>query len=216
MPSLGRLHVLTDTTHQQRFSHAQLAQRAIRGGADVIQFRQKEGSIREKLRQARDVARICTEAQTPLLINDHLDIAQAVESSGVHLGQDDFPIADARHVLGDDAFIGATAATGTQARAAEGKGADYVGFGPVFTTDSKANPASVKGLDGLRAACEAVSIPVIAIAGLTPQRVRPCLASGAHGVAVLSGIACANNPAEATRRYREALNEALATHPLRS
>jgi thiamine-phosphate pyrophosphorylase len=207
---LGRLHVLTDTTRQERFSHAELARRALRGGASVVQFRQKSSPIRAKLRAARAVAHVCAEAGAPLVVNDHLDVAQAVGAAGVHLGQDDFPVATARRVLGPDALIGATATTPDQARAATDDGADYVGFGPVFSTNSKANPASVKGVEGLRAACRAVDRPVIAIAGVTPERVGPCLKAGAHGVAVLSGVACAEEPARAARRYRTALDEALA------
>ena len=207
---LGRLHVLTDTTRQERFSHAELARRALRGGAGVVQFRQKSSPIRAKLRAARAVAHVCAEAGAPLVVNDHLDVAQAVGAAGVHLGQDDFPVADARRVLGPDALIGATATTPNQARAASDDGADYVGFGPVFSTDSKADPASVKGVDGLRAACRAAGAPVVAIAGMTPERVGPCLKAGAHGVAVLGGVACANDPQQATCRYRTALDEALA------
>lgn len=206
---VARFHVLTNTARQQRFSHDELARRALRGGAGAVQFRQKTGAIREKLRAARDVAGACAEAEAPLLVNDHLDVAQAVGAAGVHLGQDDFPVAAARHVLGADALIGATATTAAQAREAEEAGADYVGFGPVFPTDSKADPASVKGPEVLRAACRAVSIPVIAIAGVTPERVPTCLGAGAHGVAVLSGVACTADPAQAARRYRDALDAAL-------
>lgn len=209
VPSIRRFHVLTDTTRQARFSHVELANRVLRGGAGAVQFRQKHGPIRAKLHAACSVARVCAEHTAPLLINDHLDIAQAVGAAGVHLGQDDFPIAEARRVLGDDAVIGATATTTAQAEAAEAAGASYIGFGPVFSTTSKKNPASVKGLDGLRAACEAVTIPVIAIAGITPERIPPCLEAGAHGVAVLSGITCADDPERATRRYRTALDAAV-------
>ena len=212
MPAIGRLHVLTDTTCQQRRTHAELAQRAVRGGADVVQFRQKDGTVREKLRAAHAAAEACAQADVPLLINDHVDIALAVDAAGVHLGQDDFPIAEARKVLGPGAVIGATATTAAQAQAAEADGASYVGFGPVFPTRSKANPASVKGLEGLSHACRATTLPVIAIAGITPERVSACLKAGAHGVAVLSGIAGADEPEQAARRYRTALQGALPTH----
>lgn len=210
--SFGRLHVLTDTARQERFSHADLAQCALRGGAGAVQFRQKTGTVREKLRAARAVVKVCNEYRVPLLVNDHLDVAQAVGAAGVHLGQDDFPITDARRVLGAGALIGATATTAAQAQAAEDAGASYVGFGPVFPTASKADPASVKGLEGLHAACEAVSVPVIAIAGITPKRVRGCVEAGAYGVAVLSGIACAKNPQRAAQRYHAALEDALSAH----
>ena len=206
-----RLHVLTDTARQERFSHAELARRALQGGVGAVQFRQKTGPIREKLRAAQAVADVCAEAGAPLLVNDHLDVAQATGAAGVHLGQEDFPVAAARHVLGAEALIGATATTAAQAQSAAAEGASYVGFGPLFPTDSKTNPASVKGTEGLRAACRAASVPVIAIAGITPARAKACLDAGAHGVAVLSGVACAADPEQAARRYRAALDNALHT-----
>ncbi len=206
---LGRLHVLTDFTLQQRFAHAALARLALQGGADVIQFRQKTGGIRHKLHAARAAAEVCANAGAPLLIDDHLDLALATGAAGVHLGQTDFPVAEARRLLGPDAVIGATATTAEQARRAEAEGASYIGFGPVFTTRSKANPARTKGLRGLEAVCEAVALPVIAIAGITPERVRPVLEAGAHGVAVLSAIACADDPQAATARFRQAIDAVL-------
>ena len=103
-------------------------------------------------------------------------------------------------------IVGATATTVRQAQEAEAAGADYVGFGPVYTTNSKASPARVKGLDGLAATCAAVSIPVIAIAGITPERVAPCLDAGAHGVAVMTAVSCAPDPLAAAAAFREALD----------
>lgn len=207
---IGRFHVLTDFHLQQQHSHAEIARQAIAGGADVIQFRQKRGGIRNKLIEAKRVQAVCADAGVPLIINDHIDVAQAIGAAGVHLGQDDFPIEDARHVLGPEAIIGATATTEDQARRSYESGADYIGFGPVFTTQSKFNRSSVKGLNGLAATCEAVPVPVIAIAGITSDRVQPTLEVGAHGVAVLSAVATADNPQDAAARIRAAIDEAVA------
>lgn len=206
--SIGRLHVITDFYLQQRISHAELAIQAIEGGADVIQFRQKRGGIRNKLIAARKLKVVCEEAGVPLIINDHLNIAQAL-GAGAHLGQDDFPLPEAREILGSEVVIGATATTAEQARQAYEEGADYIGFGPVFTTQSKFNRSSTKGVDGLAAACDAVPIPVIAIAGITSDRVQPALDAGAHGVAVLSAVATAESPKRATARIRAALDDAV-------
>lgn len=203
---VGRLHVLTNYHLQQRRSHAELARFAIRGGADSIQFRQKHGGIQNMLSEAHDVATVCRDTSTPLVINDRLDIAQAVEAQGVHLGQNDFPIDAAREVLGPKAIIGATATKAEQAVGAHEMGADYIGFGPVFPTTSKRNPKSVKGPEGLAEACEAVSIPVIAIGGVTHDRVRAALDAGAHGVAVMSAIVTANDPEQATAHFRAAID----------
>ncbi len=207
--TLGRLHVITDFHMQQRLSHADLARRAIRGGADSIQFRQKHGGIRNQLVAARNVQSVCTDASLPLIIDDRVDLALSVDAAGVHLGQRDLPISDARTVLGPERLIGATATTAGQAAAACDEGADYIGFGPVFPTSSKRNPKSVKGPDGLAAACEAVPVPVIAIGGITHDRVRTVLEAGAHGVAVLSAVATANDPERATARFRAAIDGTL-------
>lgn len=198
---IGRLHVITDYFFQQRWSHAELADFAIRGGADTIQFRQKHGSTPDRLAQAREVASVTTESETCLLINDDVVISLAVLSDGVHLGQGDLPLSVARKVLGSQATIGATATTLSQALRAEREGADYIGFGPVFTTRSKANPASVKGLSGLREVAAHVSIPVIAIAGIQPGHVRSILEAGAHGVAVMTAISLSSDPVEKTRHF---------------
>lgn len=206
---IGRLHVITDYHLQQRHSHATLARLAIRGGADSIQFRQKHGNIRNVLVAARTAKQACTESSLPLIIDDRVDVAQAVGAEGVHLGQRDFPIPDARRLVASEVVIGATCTTADQAKRAEDEGADYIGFGPVFETGSKRNPKTVKGLDGLRQATEAVSIPVIAIGGITHDRVRSILDAGAHGIAVLSAVATANQPDRATARFRAAIDGVL-------
>ena len=206
---IGRLHVLTDFHLQQDFQHAELAQLAIRGGADTIQFRQKHGGIQNKLIEARRVATVCSDASTPLIVDDRVDIAQAVGADGVHLGQEDFPVDAARAVLGDEVIIGATATKPHQVTEAYERGADYIGFGPVFPTTSKRNPKSVKGPEGLAKACESVPIPVIAIGGITHDRVRAALEAGAHGVAVLSAVATANDPEQATARFRASIDGVL-------
>ena len=207
--SIGRLHVLTDYHLQQDHSHADLARLAIRGGADTIQFRQKHGGIQNKLVEARRVAAVCIDASTPLIVDDRIDIAQAVDANGVHLGQEDFPVDAARSVLGSERIIGATATKSHQVAEAYERGADYIGFGPVFPTTSKRNPKSVKGPEGLADACEAAPIPVIAIGGVTHDRVRAALEAGAHGVAVLSAIATANDPERATARFRASIDGVL-------
>ncbi|MAQ93560.1 MAG: thiamine phosphate synthase [Rhodothermaceae bacterium] len=205
MPSIGRLHVLTDTDHQQRWSHAEIAAAAAAGGADAVQFRHKPGSPRERLRLLEPTVAACRTGNVQCLVDDHLDLALATGAAGVHLGESDLPVRHARRLadrLGKPFVIGATATTLDAARRAEAEGADYIGFGPVFPTSSKANPASVKGLDGLAETCAGVGIPVIAIAGITPARVGPCLDAGAWGVAVLSAVTMADDPTAATAIFR--------------
>ena len=204
---VGRLHVLTDFHFQQRLPHAELARRAAAGGADTVQFRHKTGTARDRLAGLRPTVAACRAAGVPCLVDDHLDLALAAGADGVHLGALDLPVADARAVLDrlGGGLVGATATTAEAAVAAEAAGADYVGFGPVFPTGSKANPASVKGLVGLERACAAVRVPVVAIAGVTPERVGPCLDAGAWGVAVMTAVTTAPDVAAAAARFREAV-----------
>ena len=205
---VGRLHVLTDFHFQQRRSHAEIARAAIAGGADTVQFRHKTGTARDRLANLVATAAACRQRGVPCLVDDHLDLALAVGADGVHLGAADLPVAAARAVAeraGLDLVIGATATTAEGARRAEADGADYVGFGPVFPTSSKASPASVKGLGGLAEACAAVSVPVVAIAGVTPERVGPCLDAGAWGVAVMTAVTTAPDPESAATAFREAI-----------
>ncbi len=202
--SIGKLHVLTDFYFQQRYTHAELASMAIDGGADVIQFRQKGGHIRDLLFAAETVATVCARANICLLVNDRVDVAIAVGANGVHLGQTDMPIEYAREVLGPDAVIGITASTLALALQAEQAGADYIGFGPVFKTRSKDNPLPEKGLESVLEVCNSVQIPVIGIAGITPGRVPDLIRVGAHGVAVMSAVSLADDPRKATQQFVKA------------
>lgn len=209
MPLIGRLHVLTDVHFQQRHSHSALAALAIAGGADTVQFRQKTGTVRDWRSGLVPTVAACLRAGVPLVVDDRLDLALAVGADGVHLGETDLPVADARHIVdahaGPTRLVGATATTAEAARAAEAAGADYIGFGPVFPTASKASPASVKGLRGLAEACAAVRIPVVAIAGITPERVAACLDAGTWGVAVMTAVTTAPDVTAAAARFRDAL-----------
>lgn len=206
-PPVGRLHILTDYHFQQRYPHAELAQMAIKGGADTIQFRQKKGLLRHILIEAERTKSVCTLSCVPLIIDDDLSIALAVDASGVHLGLSDMPVTAARRLLGPSRTIGATATTVEQAVAAENCGATYIGFGPVFPTRSKINPTSVKGIRGLSAVCKAVSIPVIAIAGIVPSRLAAVFDAGAHGVAVLSSVVLSPDPTSSTAQFREEIEK---------
>lgn len=207
---IGRFHVLTDFLFQQRYAHAEIARMAIEGGADVIQFRQKTGGIRHVLREAARTAEICRQQSVPFLVNDRVDVALACDACGVHLGQTDLPIRTARQILGVDAIIGGTATTVGQALRVQDDGADYVGFGPVFDTTSKRNPASVTGISSLAAVCSSLEIPVIAIAGITASRVQTVIEAGAHGIAVMTAVSTAEHPAAAAFDIRRALDAAVA------
>ena len=149
MKNIGELHVITDTACQTQFTHLQLAELAIKGGADTIQFRQKDGTTRELVEIAQQMQIICTQHNVPLIVNDRADIALAVKAKGAHFGQDDMPVAIGRKILSPESIIGASARTEEKILKAIAEGADYIGFGPIFQTSSKTDAEEPKGLERL-------------------------------------------------------------------
>src|SRR5512135_1663417 len=184
LKKIGRFHVLTDTCLQTRFSHEELAMLAISGGADTIQFRQKEGGTREMIGIAERMRELCKKAGVPFLVNDRVDVAIACRADGVHLGQDDFPIPVARRLLGDEAIIGGSAGNLDEARRCLLEGADYVGFGPVYGTTSKEDAGPAAGLDLLKQIVETIPLPIVAIGGITADNTLAVTRTGVHGIAV--------------------------------
>jgi thiamine-phosphate pyrophosphorylase len=206
-PPLGRLHVISDTTLQDRFSHVELTCLAAAGGADAVQFREKRPwTTRALIEVASEMRHALEGTSVGLVVDDRVDVALAAGVRAVHLGRDDLDVATARRVLGADALIGGTANSVAEALRVAGTDVDYLGVGPVFGTRSKANPAPPLGLEGVGAIVGAVSKPVIAIGSVTADRVGALLGTGAHGVAVLSAIVCQPDPVAAARGFREAID----------
>ncbi len=195
---IGRLHVLTDTVVQTRYTPAELAELAIRGGADTIQYRSKSADIRRMMREAGEVAEVCRRFGVPFLVNDRVDLCLAVGADGVHLGRDDMPVPVARKILGLERIIGATVRGREHLEAAERESADYVGLGPIFTTVSKEVGVAPLGLETIRTASRDARIPVIAIAGITQENVADVVLAGAYGVAVIGAVCCAEDVVAAT------------------
>ena len=206
-PPIGRLHVITDTALQDRFSHVELARLAAAGGADAVQFREKRPWPTRILVETATAMRRALEG-TPvcLVVDDRVDVALGAGARAVHLGRGDLDTATARRVLGIDGLIGGTANSLAEALRVAATDVDYLGVGPVFGTRSKANPAPPLGLDGFRGIVEAVPKPVIAIGSVTADRVTALLEAGAHGVAVISAVVSQSDPAAATREFREAID----------
>ena len=196
---IGRFHVITDMVLQTCYSHVELAGLAIAGGADTIQLREKGGSTREMIRAAEQMQTLCKKAGVSFIVNDRVDVAIASGADGVHLGQDDFPIPLARKLLGKKAIIGGSAANIEEARTCLAEGADYIGFGPVYTTTSKADAGPISGLDLLRDVAEAIPLPIVAIGGITTDNAPLIMKAGAHGIAVISAVCCQSSPTEAAR-----------------
>ena len=150
MKNIGRLHIITDTSLQSRYSHIDLAEMAITGGADTIQFRSKSGSKKDLVETAIAMKKICERAGVPLIINDRVDVAMAVKADGVHLGQDDIAISEARKMLGYQSIIGGSAGNMDEAEICLKEGADYIGSGPVYCTGSKKDAGPAIGADSIK------------------------------------------------------------------
>ncbi len=206
MKNIGVLHVITDTTLQSRFTHPELAELAIEGGADTVQFRQKHGTTRELVAIAQQMQAVCTRHNVPLIVNDRADIAQAVSATGAHFGQDDMPVSIGRQILSTEAIIGASARTEEKILEAITEGADYIGFGPIYGTSSKPDAETAKGLERLRRMCDIAACPVIAIGGIRVETAGEVIRAGAHGIAVISAVCAHPEPTVATQKL---LNEIL-------
>ncbi len=150
----------------------------------------------------------CRSHDCLFLINDHVDVALALSADGVHLGQDDMPVAMARKLLGDAAVIGSSVHSVTELRQAEEEGATYVAFGPIYRTRTKEDVGPVRGLQQLSALCGASTLPVIAIGGIGPDQVPELLALGVAGIAVVSAVCLDPEPRLAARAFVRALQDA--------
>jgi thiamine-phosphate pyrophosphorylase len=206
MKKIGKFHVITDTVIQNRFSHVELARMAILGGADTIQYRSKSGSTREMIDMAIKIKALCAEVGIPLIINDRVDVAIASGADGVHLGQDDFPVPLARKLLGPHALIGGSAGNIEEALKCLSDGVDYIGSGPVYGTKTKSDAGNAIGVETIRSIKEKISLPVIAIGGITVSNVDELIAAGAYGVAVISAVCLSDDPEREARLFSEALH----------
>lgn len=210
---LGRLHVITDEVLQTRYSHAEIAALVARGGADTVQYREKRPRLtRELIADAAAVVKACAANGASCIVDDRTDVAAAVGAHGIHLGRDDLPPPVARRLLGPDALIGGTANSIAEARKVWQLPIDYLGVGPVYGTQSKANPAPVLGIEQLRTIVAECPVPVIAIGSITAERVPEVLDTGAYGVAVISAITCASDPEVAAREFAEVIARWFAGH----
>jgi thiamine-phosphate pyrophosphorylase len=186
---------------------------AVDAGVGVVQLREKGRPARERYELGRDLRELTRAAGVTFVVNDRVDIAQAVDADGVHLGDSDLPVPVARELLGPDAVIGRSVATVADAEAAQAAGADYLGVGAVYRTGSKADLDDDEhgvGPSRVAAIADAVDLPLVGIGGITPANAAEVAAAGADGVAVISAITAADDPTEATRALREAVERGHA------
>lgn len=200
---IGRLHVVTDAAGGAAALDAVRA--ALAGGAPVVQVRTKTGSDRSRYAFAREVMLLCRAAGALCIVNDRVDLALAAGADGTHVGADDLPVDVVRRIAGPGHLVGGTARDPRRAAELVAAGADYLGVGPAFATSTKDGLPDPIGPAGVAAVAAAVAVPVIAIGGVTAGRAAVLRAAGAHGVAVVSAVSAAPDPAAAARALLAAL-----------
>lgn len=195
------LYIITNRDLPRNRTLIEVIEEVIRGGATILQLREKKLPTRVFFENARTIQKITKKAGIPLIINDRLDIALAVDADGVHLGDEDLPLKYARKIA-PHFIIGYSADSIHHARKAEEDGADYLGVGSVFPTKTKVDAGMAIGTKRLEEIKRAVSIPVIAIGGITLENLPEVIQSGVDGVAVVSAIIAAESPFQATKKFR--------------
>ncbi len=205
-----RLYLVTDEEMARRRGRTllEVVEFAVMGGATVVQLRDKRSSSRDLLEKALALKELLDGHGVPLIVNDRLDVALAAGADGVHLGEEDIPVALARDLM-PEGIIGASAGTVEEALRAQEEGADYLGVGDVFGTSSKPDAGPPIGLEGLRRICEAVSVPVVAIGGVRLDNAASAVMAGASGVAVISAVFASDDPYISAFHLRGVVDEAL-------
>ena len=210
MTSSWQLYVIIDRAASGSRDLAELTTAAIRGGADAIQLRDKSASSAQLIREATRLLPVTRAAGIPLIINDRVEVVDAVGADGVHLGQDDGPIEEARRLLGSTRLIGKSTHSLEQAIAADAEGADYIGFGPIFPTPTKPAYEHV-GIALIGDVTRLVHVPVVCIGGIDRPALQSVLAAGATCVAVVRAVCGAEDPQRAARQLKNALTQFVHT-----
>ena len=196
------LYLVTDRALARGRPLADVVRAAVAGGVTCVQLREKEASAREFVAAARELLALLRPLGVPLIVNDRIDVALAAGADGVHVGQQDLSVADARRLGPPGWIVGVSAESVADAARAERDGADYVGASPVFATPTKADHAPPLGLAGLRALRAATKLPLVAIGGLHAGNARETIRAGADGLAVVSAIVAADDPRAAAAELR--------------
>lgn len=202
--TLRGLYAIVDTRACRGRAPLVVARAVLDGGCAALQLRAKDMPLAELEALAGQLAETCRAAGVPFVVNDHPAIAGRVGAAGVHVGQEDASVTEAR-ALARGAAVGVSTHDLAQARKAAAEGADLIGFGPVFATQSKDNPDPVVGLDGLAAVCSTVRLPVVAIGGVDLARAQGIREAGAPLAAAIGAVCGADDPAEAARALHAAL-----------
>ena len=202
------LYAVTDRSWLGEETLYRQVEKALKGGATFIQLREKKLDEGSFLEEAKEIQKLCRQYQVPFVINDNVDIAARIDADGVHVGQSDMEAGDVRKKLGPDKIIGVSAQTVEQALRAQEHGADYLGVGAVFPTGSKEDATEVSH-ETLKAICDAVDIPVIAIGGINSGNVSELRGTGICGVAVISAIFAKKDICAAAAELKKQVKEML-------
>ena len=206
-----RLYAVTDRSWLGAHTLAGQVEAALRGGATCVQLREKELDPEAFLEEARELKGLCARYGVPLIINDNVALALEVGADGVHVGQEDMAAGEVRRRVGEKLIVGVSAHTVEEAVEAEKNGADYLGLGAVFTTSTKTNVVNMSPRT-LRAICDAVRIPTVAIGGIREENLPLLRGSGVDGVAVVSAIFGAEDPGKAAARLRQLSEELVKSN----
>ncbi len=202
--SSWRLYVILDRAVIGSRDLVAVASAAIRGGADVLQLRDKGSSRAQLIEEGQRLLTLTRPAGIPLIINDRVDVALEIRAEGLHLGQEDLPVQDARKILGEGRLIGKSTHSLEQAMAAHAEGADYLGVGPIFTTPTKPSYQAV-GVALIQAVSARVTLPSVCIGGIDQRRLGEVLQAGATCVAVVRAVCSAGDPESATRTLKQTI-----------
>ncbi len=201
-----RLYFITDSSNYDEKEFLFRVEEALKGGVTLLQLREKEKTTREYIELAKKVHSIAKKYRIPLIVDDRVDVALAIDAEGVHVGQSDMPIAMARKLMGEDKIVGATAKTVAQAKEAYKQGADYLGVGAIYPTTTKVKTV-LTSVETLRDICNAVPIPVNAIGGLNKDNLMVLQGIPIAGICVVSAIMKAENPKTATDKLIQRAKE---------
>lgn len=199
------LYLVTDRRFLKDRTLKSAVEDSIKGGVTIVQVREKDVTTREFYKVALEVKEITDKYNVPLIINDRIDIAQAIDADGVHLGQDDMPIKLARKILGKNKIIGISVGNVDEAKEAEKDGADYVGIGAIFFTGSKKDIDTPIGTSGLKEVVESINIPSVAIGGVNKENLSEVIKTGTNGAAVISAILGKENIEQAAKELKVVL-----------
>ncbi|MDK2821662.1 MAG: thiamine-phosphate pyrophosphorylase [Clostridia bacterium] len=204
------LYVIITTKSGKGRSTIELVRQSLIGGATAIQLREKEMLARDLVNIGQKIREMTLKAGAKFIVNDRLDVALAVEADGLHIGQDDLPAKIARKLLGPDKILGVSVGTVAEAKQAVADGADYIGVGIIYNTNSKDNVGNPIGLKGLNDIRKAVSIPIVAIGGINHTNAREVITAGADGVSVISAVLGSDDIASAASQLLDQVKSAKA------